>query len=457
MANDLTIYEQKGRQPSQVSTAELITICIILALASGGLSKLFVSTTGAAMDRVDGDVSFGVTALYIPAYLYTLWIMYRMPFAFFKAIKRIGPLWIPILFSAVSLLWSLSPATTGRRFALLLMCAFFSAALVTRLGRSGLVRVIGFTAIGIVVVQLLSAIVVPSLGMPHDKFYPAIPGLFLQKNGAGRTLVIGLIAGLALLQTRPKALSYTVLGASMLGVAASTSGTAIGSAALCLIIYYILVSLRGAGLFWLSTIAGLIVALLFVGSFGLTFLSDDSTYAVLGKDATLTGRTSIWAGVWRAINAGHHWWTGYGYEAFFASPQGVGSINWNMYDYVPPHAHNGLLQTWLNTGIIGVILTIGSLLYLFVRAADNFAKLNDRLSTFDIVFMAFFLLVNVTEQTTMLYNNFIWVMFVAVAALPGIDGRAAQRIGAPGRGARASVTNARDGASDDIFQHTRER
>lgn len=451
MANNIVAYDQRRAAPQQVASLEIAILCIILALASGGLSKLFVSTTGAAMDRVDGDVSFGVTALYVPAYLYTLWIIYRMPFAFLRAIKRIGPLWIPIAFSALSLLWSLSPATTGRRFALLLICACFSAALVTRLGRNGLIRVLGFTAVGIVAVQLLSAVVVPSLGMPHDKFYPAIPGLFLQKNGAGRTLVIGLIAGLALLQTRPKVLPLTVLAASLVGIAASTSGTAIGSAALCFVIYYILISLRGAGLFWLSTAAGVIVALLFIGSFGLTFLSNDATYAVLGKDATLTGRTSIWAGVWRAINTGHHWWIGYGYEAFFASPLGVGSINWNMYDYVPPHAHNGLLQTWLNTGIVGVIATIGSLIYLFVRAADNFAKLNDRLSAFDIVFMAFFLLVNVTEQTTMLYNNFIWVIFVAVAALPPADGRAiaSRRVVRNALGDSQSVV-----PGDEIFRHT---
>lgn len=402
----------------QIANVEAVIVCLVIAFASGGLSKLVVSGGEAVADRMDGSTAFGVTALFIPAYLYSLWVIYKVPYTFLNCVKRVGPLWISIGLCVVSILWSIAPVISGRRVALLLICALFSIALAARLGREGLVRAIGITTIFLVIVQLLSAVIVPALGMPHDKFYPAIPGLFLHKNGAGRMLVLGVVAGLALLHTRPKGIPYLIIALSTVGVLASTSGTGLGAMAVCVLLYVVLISLRGAGLFWLSTVFGVITILIFALSVGTTFIGDDSTYAILGKDATLTGRTSIWAGVWSALQTGERIWYGYGYEAFFASPQGVGSINWNMQSYVPPHAHNGLLQTWLSTGAIGVALLIFNLVVLLVRAANNFSKGADRLSTFDIIFLFYFMLVNVTEQTTLLYNNYVWCILVAVAALP---------------------------------------
>ncbi|WP_083952452.1 O-antigen ligase family protein [Sphingobium amiense] len=385
---------------------------------SGGLSKALTGGNSSVAERMDGDVAVGVVALCIPAYLYSFWAIYKSPFVYFERLKRSAPLWIPIALCVFSVTWSIAPDATIRRTSLLLICGLFSVGLSARLGRDGLIRAVGFVTAFVVTISLISAVVVPDLGMPHDKFYPAIPGLFTQKNNAGRVLLVGVIAGLALMKSRPTYLAWFILAMSVIGVTASFSGTAIGAMVICFLAYYILVSLRGAGLLYLGGIAGFIGAVIIILAFGATFATDDDVFAAFGKDSTLSGRTKIWSAVWRALGSGDHWWLGFGYEAFFASPKGVGSVNWNMYDYIPPHAHNGMMQTWLNIGAIGVCVTAVAMIYIFVRAGRIFASGADRRSAFDFIFLLYFLLINVTEQTTLAYNNFIWSIFFAVAALP---------------------------------------
>jgi O-antigen ligase len=198
---------------------------------------------------------------------------------------------------------------------------------------------------------------------------------------------------------------------------ASASGTAIAIMALAILIYILLILLRAGGLFWLSIFAGVIGAVIILLGIGTTFLADDSTYSVLGKDATLTGRTTIWAGVWSATNQGY-WLLGFGYETFFSSPIGSGSVNWEMGEYIPPHAHNGFLQTWLNIGFVGVCLIAFALVLILVKACLGFASSTTRISTLDIIFITYFMVLNITEQAILVYNNYIWCIFVAVAALP---------------------------------------
>lgn len=401
-----------------ISNVEAFIVCFCLALMTGGLSKGLTGGNAVATDRIGGDVSVGIVLLYVPAYCYALWAIYKSPFIFMARLKRVGPLWVPIIFCAVSILWSLSPEATGRRVALLIIGALFSVALSARLGREGLIKVVGIVTVFVVVVQFATAIVLPDIGMPHNKFYPAISGLFTQKNNAGRALLIGVIAGLALLNSRPRTMGWIVLIFSALGVVASLSGTAIVAMIVCIAIYYALISLRSTGLLYLATVAGVIGVIVILVALGTTVTATDDTFSIMGKSATLSGRTNIWSALWRAIGTGYHWWWGFGYEAFFASPEGAGSLNWNMGKYHPPHSHNGMLQTWVNIGVVGVIITASSMIFILIRACRNFAVSADRLSMFDIIMMFYFILVNITEQTTLAYNNYIWGIFVAVAALP---------------------------------------
>jgi O-antigen ligase len=82
----------------------------------------------------------------------------------------------------------------------------------------------------------------------------------------------------------------------------------------------------------------------------------------LGRDATLTTRTDIWEAV---LDMGTNPLLGTGYASVWLTTDG-----WKLAQELDiPHAHNGYLETYLNSGFIGVFLLIGLLVVAAKRAA----------------------------------------------------------------------------------------
>ena len=75
----------------------------------------------------------------------------------------------------------------------------------------------------------------------------------------------------------------------------------------------------------------------------------------LGRDVTLTGRTIIWQA---ALDAGTDPLIGTGFGSFWLAADSIKlSENWALTE-----AHNGYLETYLNSGLIGVALLVGVLI-----------------------------------------------------------------------------------------------
>jgi exopolysaccharide production protein ExoQ len=77
---------------------------------------------------------------------------------------------------------------------------------------------------------------------------------------------------------------------------------------------------------------------------------------LLGEDITLTGRTDLWAELLKQpINP----LMGTGYQSFWLGDRA--EHFWAMWNFRPNQAHNGWLETYLNGGLIAVILLCGFL------------------------------------------------------------------------------------------------
>jgi O-antigen ligase len=98
--------------------------------------------------------------------------------------------------------------------------------------------------------------------------------------------------------------SKTSLVSLMLGVAA---------------IGFVWIARRGPAIGAAATWTG-ITGVMLLGAFIL--FASDVFFAILGKDATLTGRTKIWAAVMREIE--DRPWLGYGYQAVWGDKSGWG-------------------------------------------------------------------------------------------------------------------------------------
>lgn len=77
----------------------------------------------------------------------------------------------------------------------------------------------------------------------------------------------------------------------------------------------------------------------------------------MGRDITFTGRTELWADL---IKEPVNPLMGTGYQSFWLGRRA--DILWEKYYYHPIQAHNGYLETYLNGGLIGLLLLIAMII-----------------------------------------------------------------------------------------------
>lgn len=152
-------------------------------------------------------------------------------------------------------------------------------------------------------------------------------------------------------------------------------------------------------------VLGAVAAAVALFGFGLS----DTIIHLLGRNDTLTGRTTLWQILW-------HWNVnpvfGTGFESFWLGDRrldvqqdlGVSYIN---------EAHNGYLETYLNLGFVGVFLTAAILLATFAKTRR--ALLQDfEFGRFRLAYLMAFVLYNWTEAAFRM-NSFPFFMFFVIA------------------------------------------
>ena len=139
---------------------------------------------------------------------------------------------------------------------------------------------------------------------------------------------------------------------------------------------------------------------------------------LLGRDATLTGRTDLWADL---VAAPINHLLGAGYASFWLGD--TARDLWDKYYFHPNQAHNGYLETYLNQGLIGVFVLVAMLLATFGRLRRQLQPGN-RLASLVFAFLAIGVLYNWTEAT---FNTLspVWFAMIVAALAGGLAHRAA--------------------------------
>jgi len=156
---------------------------------------------------------------------------------------------------------------------------------------------------------------------------------------------------------------------------------------------------------WLGAIVAGAAGLVLVVEPGLVF-------ELLGRDATLTGRTDIWTVLFDAI--GERPWLGYGYAAFWGAESQPAYMVRLATEWIVPTAHNGWIETALSIGLIGLAGLAANFLLMVVRAA--WLAVHDWTGVFALGMCAQFLLFSISESIALQQNTIVWVTYVAVAA-----------------------------------------
>ena len=131
----------------------------------------------------------------------------------------------------------------------------------------------------------------------------------------------------------------------------------------------------------------------------------------LGKDPTLTGRTELWTAAMTSIMK--HPILGYGYQTFWRRLQGESVYASLASGSFLGHAHNGLLEIWLELGAIG----LGLFLYSAVRAfRDALSCLRAGKSPYFAwcACVVFLILVTSIDEVggITVPNNLLWILYI---------------------------------------------
>lgn len=411
----VTAGEWPRRSPltAPIQTAPTLERAPIAFMLSVGLLLMFTQPwVVVRIEQANAD-SFLARAIFFPAYFAGLVLLFQRPGRALIGLLREPFLLLLFGVAAASIFWSVAPDVTSRRIIALAFTMLCGVALGARWRWSQLVAIVAVAFAVMAILSLVVGVVAPQVGRMTTLFPGAWRGLWIEKNTLGELMAFASLtfAATALFQPR-RALfwwSMTALGIVLLGLSQSKTALValmLGAGGLG----FTLLARRGGAV---SVAASWLAVTVAVGLGAAVVIQPDLFLSLLGKDATLTGRTKIWAAIWRLIQARPV--LGYGYGAVWSDQTGWGPVQWiiKQAGFRPEHAHDTWLEQWLGLGLVG--LCAWSAFYLSLMGKTIWAVFTNRGALLVFPFLIVYSLSTLTESAAMSYNDIRWVIVVAFA------------------------------------------
>jgi len=134
----------------------------------------------------------------------------------------------------------------------------------------------------------------------------------------------------------------------------------------------------------------------------------ENIVGMVGRDITLTGRTDVWS---LSLSLPINPFLGTGYQSFWLGP--FAERFWDLFAFKPTQVHNGYLETYLNGGLMGVVLLLVMILSTGLNLKNGFIS-GKRYSNLLIAFLVVTLFYNLTEAA---FNRMSLVWIVTLLAV----------------------------------------
>lgn len=322
-----------------------------------------------------------------------------------------------LLYAALSITWSADFALTLQRVVALFGSTCFGAYFALRFTIKQQIVLLAW-AFGLnSILSLIACIFFPYIGtMQRPVIYiGSWRGIFTHKNILARLMnYSGLIFLILLVEAKTRVSRISALFFLSLSVFLIIMSTSVGPLLTLIILMLIVPFLRSLRWSYGYTFSFLFLSSVIVGS-SLVFLfaNLDVFFELIGKDPTLTGRTDLWADLIGAIQ--ERPLLGYGFSGFWRGWAGISGDIWNLNTWLPPDAHSGFLDLFLELGLIGfLIYLIGYLKTLF--KAFMWTRLTT--SAYDlwpIIFIISIIFFNISESALLRSNTINWIIYTSVA------------------------------------------
>lgn len=403
-----------------VSELAIAFACLVL-FTEGLLPRLFAS-------EENPDSGF-LRLLWLPVYgLVGLGALWKLPDMFRAAIRMPFLLFILGL-ACASVMWSINPEVTQRRAIAIAATTLAGFYLAVRYDWRTLLRLLGAVWLLLAFISLAAGIVAPSFGVMDEIHVGAWRGLWWEKNTMGGHMARAafLFAFLFLMDRRWRLIWGGGVMLCAVLVLLSTSKTALLGLMLGFGVLAMAAWMRRGPVTTISTVW---LGVISVGAFaGVMMFAPELVFQLLGRDATLTGRTDIWAALFDAI--AERPWLGYGYAAFWGAESQPAYMVRLATEWLVPTAHNGWLETALSLGLLGMFGL--AICYLVMMGRAVMLAFRSWSGVFACGVGLQFLLFSLSESIALQQNAIVWVTFVAVAVKVAMPQRAVSREKMPAR------------------------
>jgi len=214
------------------------------------------------------------------------------------------------------------------------------------------------------------------------------------------------------------------IGVSVLSLVIMQFANSTGGFCTFLVLIILLISMRFIRKLSFKWALLVILAFLGISIFATIFVMENyvDILASFGKDATLTGRTDIWAIVIEKIKERPV--LGYGYHGFWKPGLGEDNPAYGLViaktGYQPAHPHNGFLQLGLDFGLIGLSLFFLSLLTTLTQAVLYMSRSKKPESVIPILLLMYCVMANISD-TQLLEPNHIWLYYILASVKLSLD------------------------------------
>ena len=355
-----------------------------------------------------------VKLVFLSFYAIIACMIMNRPIPFWHGMCRVPLLAVLLLLPVLSTAWSIVPGATLVRSVALMGSSLFGIYLALYVEPVRLLRILAGTSVFTALLCLAMIVAVPAIGIEQTGPWAGTwVGVHAHKNGFGAATALGGILALVMLKLdgwrSPLWLGSLLLHAILLaGSKSLTSQLMFVASAFAVLLMPVM--FRHVVRQWVLSALIILPPLLAV----LIFVSSDDIAALLkslGKDPSMSARLPIWEFLVPYIN--HAFWLGYGYEAFWEpSNWPVRIIEFRLH-FRPSYAHNGVLELWLNLGLLGVAL-FGALITRYLWVAARAVQINHAYIplAFTWGFIAIFLITNFSESTILWRNSIHWLLFI---------------------------------------------
>jgi exopolysaccharide production protein ExoQ len=401
----------------KLEIAEWIFTVLSIIMYSGGLIPLLL-TQGAGEGMGDSTIDTTdysrLLVLFFLNYFITFGLLVlRWKKSLYLANKE-WTIWILIAIAFASILWTFNSKLTINRTIQLAGSTLFGFYIASRYTIRDQLKLLSWSFVIILTLSILMALLVPFYGtMSYGVHAGSWRGIYTHKNWLGRMMTIGSIVFLLLAMDAKQYKWRYWIGLSCtfsLLLLSRSSGAIIN----CLTVFSVIPIYSVFRWRYLIMIPTVISAVTLGSTLSLWFNANASSIlGTIGKDATLTGRTDMWPYIIDMI--AKEPWLGYGYSAFWYDWNSPGATVWYAARWTPPNAHNGLLDLWLDLGLVGVIAFAIGLGFVIVRGLKWFRIDRSWSSFWPILCPTYITLSNVSESFFMNFNDLFWVLYVSVA------------------------------------------